>query len=121
MTHNLNNFILMISLSRLKNTINKNFNYIEIKNNIISVQLKPFFSENITIIQEEPVIEKSNIKKNNSDDNFIIQDNNESLISSSISESNYLFTSFINVADTFKFNLEDWYFIYDDVEQIKNK
>ena len=38
--HNLNNFVLMISLSRLKNSVNKNF--IELKNqNIINIYLKP--------------------------------------------------------------------------------
>ena len=37
--YNLNNFVLMISLSRLKNAIDKNF--IELKNqNIINIQFK---------------------------------------------------------------------------------
>lgn len=126
MSYNINNLVLMISLLRLKNTFDKNFNYIEIKNqNIISVQLKPIISENIKIMEEEPIIEITNIKKNNSD-NFIIQDNNEKSLSSPsssppLSESNYLFTSFIHVADTFKFNSEDWYLIYEDTDKIKNK
>lgn len=118
MTNNLNNFILMISLSRLKN----NFNYIEIQNNnIISVQLKPFYLQNKINIKE-PTIETSNITKNNSDI-FIIQ-NNEQFIqeTSQMFETNF-FNSFVNISESFKFDLEDWHFIYntDENEEIKNK
>ncbi len=137
--HNLNNFVLMISLSRLKNAVNKNFNFIEIKNqNIINIQLKPSISEilknNIQELDEElneklnekineelneEFDEKINIKKNNSQIFINEQYDCESI--SSNDESNFLFNSFIHVADSFKFDSEDWYLIYDDTNKIKNK
>ena len=127
--YNLNNFVLMISLSRLKNTINKNFNFIEIKNqNIINVQLKSSITEilknDIQKLDEElnkelneELNKEINIIKNNSQINE--QNDYESI--SSIEESNFLFNSFIYIADSFKFDSEDWYLIYKDTDKIKNK
>ena len=127
--YNLNNFVLMISLSRLKNTINKNFNFIEIKNqNIINVQLKSSITEilknDIQKLDEElnkelneELNKEINIIKNNSQINE--QNDYESI--SSIEESNFLFNSFIYIADSFKFDSEDCYLIYKDTDKIKNK
>jgi hypothetical protein len=127
--HNLNNFVLMISLSRLKNTVNKNFNFIEIKNqNIINIQLKPCITEilknNSQELDEEinkeineEINEEINIIKNNSQ----INEQNDCESISSTEESNFLFNSFIYVADSFKFDSEDWYLIYDNTDELKNK
>lgn len=131
--HNLNNFVLMISLSRLKNAVNKNF--IELKNqNIINIYLKPNISEILkNDIQEldeelnekinekinEELNEELNKKINNSQ--IFINDQCDCESISSIDESNFLFNSFIHVADSFKFDSEDWYLIYDDTNKIKNK
>jgi hypothetical protein len=121
--YNLNNFVLMISLSRLKNTIDKNFNFIEIKNqNIINVQLKSniikFLENNVEEFNEEINKEMNeNIKQNNSE----IEKKDDCECIQSVEESNFLFNSFIHIADSFKFDSEDWYLIYEDTDKIKNK
>jgi hypothetical protein len=120
--HNLNNFVLMISLSRLKNTINKNFNFIEIKNqNIINIQLKPCITEflkNNSQELDEEINEEINKETNNSQI-FNEQHKCESILS--IEESDFLFNSFIHITDSTKFDSEDWHLIYNDTDKIKNK
>ena len=108
--YNLNNFVLMISLSRLKNAVNKNF--IELKNqNIINIYLRPNISE---ILKNE----NDNLKKelNIKDDEleFYIEEKNENKSILLIEETNFLFDSFIHLTDLFKFDSDDWYLIYDD-------
>ena len=136
--YNLNNFVLMISLSRLKNVVDKNF--IELKNqNIINVQFKSNiveilkndveeFEEKIFKEEkfeekvfkeeefEEELDEKINITKNNSE-----IDKQDDYKYKLVEESNFLFNSFIHIADSFKFDSEDWYLIYEDTDKIKNK
>lgn len=105
-----NNFLLMISLSRLKNTIDKNF--VEFQtDNIINVNLRlPNTNINANIDKENDA--NKGITKNDSSEIF---DNYETIAE----DASYYFNSFIHVvADTFS---EDWHFIYEDVDKIKNK
>jgi hypothetical protein len=89
--YNSNNFILMISIFKLKNIIDKNFNFIEIKNqHLIKIQLK----EN----NETPFLE------NNVHEYFL--ENVEPY------DTNFFLNSFINVIDSFQFDIEDWQLIY---------
>ena len=89
--YNSNNFILMISIFKLKNIIDKNFNFIEIKNqHLIKIQLK----EN----NETPFLE------NNNDEPF--SENTDPY------DTNFFLNSFINVIDSFQFDIEDWQLIY---------
>lgn len=122
--YNLNNFVLMISLSRLKNVVDKNF--IELTNqNIINIQFKSNIVEILKNdveefeekVFEEKVFEEEKINKKNSEI-FEKQDDCKYKL---VEESNFLFNSFIHVADSFKFDSEDWYLIYDDTDKIKNK
>jgi hypothetical protein len=106
--HNLNNFVLMISLSRLKNSVNKNF--IELKNqNIINIYLKPNISE---ILKNENDNLKKELNIKNDELEIFIEEKNDDESISIIEESNFLFNSFIHLADSFKFDSDDWYLIY---------
>jgi|LakMenE22Apr09ns_1017241.scaffolds.fasta_scaffold00474_2 hypothetical protein len=100
--HNLNNFILMISFSRLKNAVDKNF--IELQNqNIINMYKINKIKKN----DDKHAIIKINENKNN------LEEKNNVESKSFIDESNFLFNSFIHVAtDSFHFDWEDWNFIY---------
>jgi hypothetical protein len=143
--YNLNNFVLMISLSRLKNVVDKNF--IELKNqNIINVQFKSNiveilkndveeFEEKIFEEEfEEKVFKEKVFKEEEFEEeefeeelNINITKNNSKIEKlddykyKSVEETNFLFNSFIHIADSFKFDSEDWYLIYEDTDKIKNK
>lgn len=127
--YNLNNFVLMISLSRLKNAIDKNF--IELKNqNIINIQFK---SNIVEILKndveefEEKIFKEEKFEEKEFEEELNITKNNSKIEKQddykykSVEESNFLFNSFIHIADSFKFDSEDWYLIYEDTDKIKNK
>lgn len=98
--HHLNNFILMISISRLKNSIDKNF--VELQNqNIINTP----FNKNIKKSEN-----KTEIKEILIDDSHI----QDLTTTTSIDDSyNFFFNSFVNVlSDSIKFDAEDWHLIY---------
>jgi hypothetical protein len=130
--HNFNNFVLMLSLSRLKNAVDKNF--IEIKNqNIINFYLNPNITKNLkNNLQElneeinkeinEEINEEINKEINEEINNsqfFNEQHKCESILL--VEESNFLFNSFIHIADSAKYDSEDWYLIYDNTDELKNK
>jgi hypothetical protein len=95
--YNSNNFILMISIFKLKNIIDKNFNFIEIKNqHLIKIQLK----EN----NETPFLENNEPFSDNEDEHF--SENTDPY------DTNFFLNSFINVIDSFQFDIEDWQLIY---------
>lgn len=130
--HNFNNFVFMLSLSRLKNTVDKNF--VEIKNkNIINFYLNPNITKNLKNDLQE-LNEEINEEINKEINQEINQEINEEIykeINNSqkykcesillVEESNFLFNSFIHIADSVKFDSEDWYLIYNDIDEIKNK
>lgn len=101
--HRLNNFILMISISRLKNYVDKNF--VELQNqNIIHTP----FNKNIKNNKKKPEIIPP-IKE------ILIDDTNIEylMINNADNSCNFYFNSFINVlSDSFRFDTEDWHLIY---------
>ena len=101
MSYNLNAFILMISISRIKNTFN-NLSYIKIDGNVIQSTTNDIFKS-------------FNIKKNTSDI-FILNYNDTH--SSSV-ESNNLSNSFVNIDDNLYVDLDEWNIIYDDTNILK--
>ena len=130
--HNFNNFVFMLSLSRLKNAVDKNF--VEIKNqNIINFYLNPNITKNLkNNLQElneeinkeinEEINEEINKEINEEINNsqfFNEQHKCESILL--VEESNFLFNSFIHIADSAKYDSEDWYLIYDNTDELKNK
>ncbi len=126
--HNFNNFVFMLSLSRLKNAVDKNF--VEIKNqNIINFYLNPNITKNLkNDLQElnEEINKEINEEINEEIDKEI---NNSKIFNEQckcesillVEESNFLFNSFIHITDSAKFDSEDWYLIYDNTDELKNK
>ena len=96
----------MISISKLKNIIDKNFDFIEIKKqNLIKIQLKEnnnYFLENNNYFLEN----NENDNTNNDNENYIGKNDEQH-------DTNFFLNSFINVIDSYKFDIEDWQFIHN--------
>lgn len=121
--YNSNNFILTISISKLKNIIDKNFDFIEIKNqNLIKIQLKKnnnYFLSNDEDNQDNQ--DNQDYQDNNSNEQNDLNNEDNNNIDKNVEQydSNFFLNSFINVIDSYKFDIDDWQFIYKNDENKK--
>lgn len=128
--YNSNNFILMISISKLKNIIDKNFDFIEIKKqNLIKIQLKEnntsFLknyeleendeneSENTELNDENDELNDENDEYENYENENEYKNENDEYENDELNSSNFFLNSFMNVIDSCKFDIEDWQFIHN--------